>query len=297
LSLIISPTSYKDNQIYKSITPYLILINIFVWILLEMFGDSQSSIYLIKSGALFGPLVSEGEYWRLLLPIFIHVGIIHLLFNQLALLIFGRLNEYSYGKLQFLTIYIFSGLFANLLSYYITPFNISAGSSGGIFGIAGSYLSFLLFQKPKNLIDNKENLLGISIIISINLLYGLTDSKIDNWAHIGGLISGFIIGLLILKIFKSNCTFLVNYKQSSRMIILIIILLVILFLNIYIRSVNLKENAHTHIFSAKVHVENGQNQKAFDELNIARDIAAENKDLNTLNNVKNLIQSLNQIEK
>ena len=167
MSLIIFPTSYKDNQIYKSITLYLILINILVWFLLEIFGDSKNSSYLIKSGALFGPLVSEGEYWRLLLSIFIHVGIIHLLFNQLALLIFGRLNEYTYGKLQCLTIYIFSGLFANLLSYYITPFNISAGSSGAIFGIAGSYLSFLLFKKPKNSIDNKGNLLGISIIISI----------------------------------------------------------------------------------------------------------------------------------
>ena len=296
MSVIIFSTSYKNIKIFKSIIPYIILINIFVWISLEIFGNSKNSTDLIKFGALFGPFVSEGEYWRLFLSIFIHVGIIHLLFNQLAILIFVRLNENEYSNLKLLTIYIFSGLFANLLSYYITPFNISAGSSGAIFGMAGSYLSFLLFKKPKNAIENKENLLGISIIILINLFYGLMDSKIDNWAHIGGLISGFIIGLLLLKIFNSNTPSLDSNRQSIKIIFFITILMLILLLNIYIRSSNLKNNSFTHIFSAEIHAKNDNNQKALNELITAKEIATKNKDLNTLNDIKNLIQSLNQIE-
>ena len=87
----------------------------------------------------------------------------------------------------------------------------------------------LLFKKPKNPIENKENLLGISIIILINLFYGLMDSKIDNWAHIGGLISGFIIGLLLLKIFNSNAPSLDSNRQSIKIIFFITILMLILF--------------------------------------------------------------------
>ena len=296
MSVIIFSTSYKKNKIFKSIIPYLILINISVWILLELFGNSKNSTDLIKFGALFGPFVSEGEYWRLFLSIFIHVGIIHLLFNQLAILIFVRLNENEFNNLKLLTIYIFSGLFANLLSYYMTPFNISAGSSGAIFGMAGSYLSSLLFKKPKNPIENKENLLGISIIILVNLFYGLIDSNIDNWAHIGGLISGFITGLFLLKIFNSNSS-LDRNKKSIKIIFFITISMLILLSNIYIRSSDLKKNVLTHIFSAEIHAKNDNNEKALKELIIAKEIATKNKDLNTLNDIKNLIQSLNQIEK
>ncbi len=263
------------------------MVNILIWIFLEILGNSKNPISLIEFGALFGPFVSNGDYWRFFSSIFIHIGIIHLLFNQIAILIFIRLNESIYGNLKLLIIYIFSGLFANLLSYYLTPFNISAGSSGAIFGIAGSYLAFLLYQKPKEPIEKRENLIGISIIILINLLYGITDTRIDNWAHIGGLISGFIMGLLMLKIF--------NYQTNLfiKMSLLIIIILTLL-LNIHLRSYYLKHNISTYIFSAEIYIKTSNKEKALYELISAKEIAYKNHDQNSLNKINNLIQSINK---
>ena len=102
--------------------------------------------------------------------------------------------------------------------------------------------------------------------------------------------------LLILKIFNSNSS-LDRNKKSIKIIFFITISMLILLSNIYIRSSDLKKNILTHIFSAEIHAKNDNNEKALKELIIAKEIATKNKDLNTLNDIKNLIQSLNQIEK
>ena len=92
------------------VTWALLAVNILVWIATEIAGGSEDTQVLLDFGAMFGPTIANGEYWRLFTAMFLHVGLMHLLFNGLALLIFGQVVERTYGHLQFVIIYVLAGL-------------------------------------------------------------------------------------------------------------------------------------------------------------------------------------------
>ena len=179
------------------VTPILININILIFIAMILSGvhfllpENQS---LLEWGANFRPLTLAGQWWRLFSAIFLHIGIFHLLLNMYALLYIGFLLEPYLGKTRFLAAYLISGIAASVTSLWCHDLTISAGASGAIFGMYGVFLALL----TTNLLDKsvkKALLASIAVFVGYNILYGLNpDSGVDNAAHIGGLISGLIIG-------------------------------------------------------------------------------------------------------
>lgn len=183
------------------VTYTLIGINVLLFVLMYIFGNgSEDSLTLIKFGANVKILVQAGEYYRLLTSAFLHIGILHLFFNNYALLMIGAQLESFLGKGKFLIVYLVSAIFGNLLSLLFTT-GISAGASGAIFGLLGSLLYFGYHYRVYlgNLIHSK-----IIPVIILNLVIGFMTPGIDNAAHIGGLIGGMLITMALGLKYKSK---------------------------------------------------------------------------------------------
>ena len=184
-------------------TPVILDINLLIFIIMIFCGVNfmePEGQELIKWGANYGPLTSDGQQWRLLTSIFIHAGIIHLANNMFALGLIGYFLEKTIGSLKFMTIYILTGLIASFASLLVNQSMVSLGASGAIFGIYGLVAALLLF----NYIDKNLSLLlkiSIPIFIIINLILSLK-SGVDMAAHLGGLISGFVIGITYFPLMK-----------------------------------------------------------------------------------------------
>ncbi|MFE8702473.1 rhomboid family intramembrane serine protease [Cytobacillus sp. FJAT-54145] len=169
-------------------TYFFIAIQVIVFLLLELNGGSTNTSTLIQFGAKFNPLIIEGEWWRFLSPIVLHIGIFHLLMNTLALYFLGTAVEKIYGNSRFLFIYLIAGFCGSVASFIFSP-NLSAGASGAIFGCFGALLYFGLIYPKLFFRTMGANIL---VVLAINLSFGFTIPGIDNAGHIGGLIGGFL---------------------------------------------------------------------------------------------------------
>lgn len=180
---------------FKSpVLTYIFLgINLVVFLMMTVAGGSTNSEVLIAFGAKYNPLIVEGEYWRFITPMFLHIGVFHLLFNSYALYNLGPGIEGVYGRWKFLLIYLFAGATGSLASFYFSN-NISAGASGAIFGLLGAFL-FFGYKRPKIFARGLGG--GIVTALIINLVYGFTATGIDNFAHLGGLFGGLIIASVV----------------------------------------------------------------------------------------------------
>jgi rhomboid protease GluP len=170
----------------------LIVINILVSVLIYIFSLITKVDYgrlLTVFGSKNNYLIMYNEqYWRFLTPIFLHGGKLHLTMNCISLYALGNVVERLYGKWRFIVIYFLSGLIGSLVSFCFS-INDAVGASGAIFGLLGALIYFYL-EKP----DIAFKFFGknIFIILAINLVYGFSVSGIDNYAHIRGLIGGFL---------------------------------------------------------------------------------------------------------
>ena len=137
-------------------------------------------------------MISEGEWWRLVTPMFLHAGLMHLLFNMFSLFIFGPELERVAGKARFLTIYLLSGIFANIASFFLGgPEFAHVGASGAIFGIFGAFGALVYYTK--NAFPQLRQIMLPIIVISVIMTF--LQPGINVIGHIAGLIVGFIIGL------------------------------------------------------------------------------------------------------
>ncbi|WP_174734127.1 rhomboid family protein [Mesobacillus harenae] len=181
----------EEKSIFEFGKPFLTYVFIFIQIAmflwLEMNGGSTNTSTLIKYGAKFNPLILEGEWWRFFTPIVLHIGLLHLLMNTIALFYLGPLVERLYGSGRFLLIYLFAGFSGSLASFIFSP-HLSAGASGAIFGCFGALLYFGVIH-PRLFFRTMG--MNILIVIGINLVFGFTIPGIDNAGHIGGLAGGF----------------------------------------------------------------------------------------------------------
>jgi len=177
------------------ITPIIIILNILIFAVMVISGVHlfmPTNESLLLWGANFRPTTIDGEWWRLFTSTFIHIGIFHLLMNMYALAYIGLLLEPYLGKVRFLSAYIIAGIFGSVVSLYWNEITISAGASGAIFGMYGVFLA-LLTTKLIHKSARKSLLISIAVFVLYNLANGLKEG-IDNAAHIGGLVSGLIIG-------------------------------------------------------------------------------------------------------
>jgi rhomboid protease GluP len=188
--------SYRRR--FKPTATYVLLaVNILVFILMELAGGSMSQDVLLNFGASYGPYIRRGEYWRLVMPMFLHIGILHLLVNMYALYLLGRILEQVYGYGRFTLLYVLCGMGSSLLS--MTRSNaIAAGASGAIFGIAGVMLvTGYLHREAVPPRWGRVFGRGMVPLIALNLVLGLSIPHIDNWGHLGGLATGTLLALFI----------------------------------------------------------------------------------------------------
>lgn len=179
---------------YRAKTPFLtyalIAVNILVAGLIYLYsmrsGQSYSDL-LTVFGAKVNSSIMNGEYWRLITPVFLHSGTVHLLINCYSLYVIGITVERVFGHLKFALIYFFAGLMGCIFSFMFS-INPGVGASGAIFGLMGALLFFGL-ERPALF----RAYFGYSVIatIVVNLAYGFSRSGIDNYAHLGGLVGGF----------------------------------------------------------------------------------------------------------
>jgi rhomboid protease GluP len=194
--------SQSKEHVKKSLTgqfkerPYLtfllIITNLILFLLMTLAGGSTRSNVLVLFGAKVNSLIIQGEIWRLFTNIFLHIGFLHLSFNLYALWALGPIVEELIGRLRYIIIYLLSGISGSIISFLFVD-ALSAGASGAIFGLMGALVSNT--RKNPSLWKSGfgKNLI---IIIFLNLSLGFFQPGIDNFAHIGGLVCGLILGRL-----------------------------------------------------------------------------------------------------
>ena len=155
---------------------------------------------LVRLGSNFGPYTADGDWWRLLTSMFLHVGLIHLAFNMWALASFGPLIERLYGSVSYLVIYVVAGLAGALASISWRPDINSIGASGAIFGILGALIAAQMRNAgtiPGSVLTPLRNSSLIYMVFALSA--GLASKGVDNAAHIGGMAAGFLAGLALSR--------------------------------------------------------------------------------------------------
>lgn len=153
---------------------------------------------IAQLGGDFAPLTLGGQWWRIGASMFLHYGVLHVGMNMLVLWQ-ARFVELLYGRAGFLIAYLASGLVGALASLAVHPFAVGVGASGAVFGVFGAFGAFLWMNRdridPEAMRKPARGLLGF---IVINLVFGLSVKGVDITAHIGGLIAGFVAGVVLL---------------------------------------------------------------------------------------------------
>ncbi|XP_028944198.1 RHOMBOID-like protein 1 [Malus domestica] len=156
-----------------------------------------SSTTLEKMGALDAQrVVHQHQGWRLISCMWLHAGVFHVLANMLSLVFIGIRLEQEFGFVRIGFLYLMSGFGGSLLSALFIQYGISVGASGALFGLLGSMLSELISNWTMY-VNKLAALLTLLFIIIINLAVGILP-HVDNFAHIGGFVSGFLLGFLFL---------------------------------------------------------------------------------------------------
>lgn len=187
-------------RFHPRVTYFLLGVIAIVFIALELTGGSTSVPNLIKFGALTATRLHDGETWRLITPIFLHIGFLHIAFNGYALYQLGFICESLFGGIRFGAAFILCGIGGNLLSATLNSEAVSAGASGAIFGLAGLLL-VAAFHNRQELINPEARsalLRGMLPFVAYNLIFGFVIPGIDNYCHLGGLVTGALLGLIIL---------------------------------------------------------------------------------------------------
>ena len=174
----------------------LFAFNIFLFALMLFAGGSDRT--LLEFGAKSNFEIDNGEIWRFVTPIFLHVGILHLAFNSYALWIVGPQVEKLYGGARFFILYIVTGIAGVAASYWYHPQDPSAGASGAIFGLFGVLLVFSIkYRKSIPAFFSQALGKGILMTVAINLAIGFYIPQIDLAAHVGGFVAGCVLAAAI----------------------------------------------------------------------------------------------------
>ncbi len=196
--------NFHNSNLY--LTYSIIGVNTLLFILMVINGAGlfePNALVHIRWGSNYTPLTLSGDWWRLLSNTFVHFGVIHLLMNMYCLYSISIYLEPLLGKLRFITAYCCTGVIGSLVSLWWHPGGInSAGASGAVFGMYGVFLALLTTKLVPEAV-RKSLLQSIVIFIGYNLVYGMK-SGVDNAAHAGGLVSGFIIGYAFVYMVKSE---------------------------------------------------------------------------------------------
>ncbi|SFL07925.1 Membrane associated serine protease, rhomboid family [Paenibacillus sp. 1_12] len=192
--------SLKEYFRLYPVTALLIIVNIVVWGVMEVYSFGQDpSITRLQFGAIFDLPNMKAETWRYVTAMFIHIGFEHLFFNSFALYVFAPPLERMLGKWRYLLTYIVSGITGNIFSMWLhKDYFVSAGASGAIYGIYAAFLFLAIFRK--DIIDQytKKTIL---VIVGVGFASSLIIPRIDIYAHLGGFVGGIVtMALIVLSI-------------------------------------------------------------------------------------------------
>ncbi len=185
--------------LHKPVVTYILLAAIGVAFVLQTIrGGSTNMQTLYIMGAQVNSQVAQGEYWRLLTAMFLHIGLMHLAFNAFALYSLGLDMERSFGSLRFALVYFLSGLIGGVIYFITGPPNVlSAGASGAIFGLVGAELAYIMSNRALFGTGGRQRLTNLVFLLGINLVLGFTVPGINNIVHIGGFLAGFGLGFAL----------------------------------------------------------------------------------------------------
>jgi membrane associated rhomboid family serine protease/antitoxin component YwqK of YwqJK toxin-antitoxin module len=168
-----------------------------LWWKADGFGEPLWTHTLLDNGALFNPLTLGGQWYRVFFHLFFHGNIIHLVLNMVVLVAVGYSIEVRVGTLKFLTVYFLAGIAGAFLSMYWNLFTVGVGASGALFGLLGFAFVLDLHAWRTEGRSPSPILVTLLFVFAINLLFG-EELRVDNAAHIGGLLAGIILALIPL---------------------------------------------------------------------------------------------------
>lgn len=180
-------------------TIILVVLNVLVFLAVEFTGFSQDTVHMLDWGAAYTPcIVEEGETYRIFTSMFLHFGIEHLINNMLVLFILGSRLERVIGSLRFAVIYFLGGIAGNVVSLLYDlkqgEAAVSVGASGAVFAVMGGMILVVLCNKGRL---EDLSMRQILILAVFSLYFGFTSSGVDNAAHLGGFLAGFILAVIV----------------------------------------------------------------------------------------------------
>ncbi|HLR08985.1 MAG TPA: rhomboid family intramembrane serine protease [Bacillota bacterium] len=186
---------------FYPVVSILVIIHIVLYTIIDLLA-LQIGEQIYAWGIGFNPLIAEGEYWRIITPMFLHAGFMHMLFNSFALVLFGPALEQMLGKFKFILAYLLVGVAGNIGTFLLDPNRMEpflstphVGASGAIYGLFGIYIYMAVFRK--DLID-PASVQIVMVIFIIGMLMTFLRPGINISAHVFGFIGGFALGPIIL---------------------------------------------------------------------------------------------------
>lgn len=182
-------------------TIFLVIINVSVFFGLSFIGMTEDASFMAEHGAMYVPYVLErGEYYRIFTSMFLHFGFQHLMNNMVMLIAIGYTLENELGRVKFLILYLLSGVGGTFVSMYqdihINEYAVAAGASGAIFGLIGATIYVALRNHGR--VGNVSGR-GLVFMAAVTLYYGYANGGVDNFAHVGGLVSGIMLAFLLYR--------------------------------------------------------------------------------------------------
>ncbi|UPK46039.1 MULTISPECIES: rhomboid family intramembrane serine protease [Paenibacillus] len=201
--------NWKSYLKFFPLTSILLIANVVMFIVLSFNGGSTNSMTLLKFGALVNHELFAADWWRYITSMFLHAGFSHLLFNSFALIVFAPPMERLLGSVRYGVLYLGGGILGNILAvaWYnsVGATTISVGASGAIYAIYGAFLYVALFQRTM-MDETSRKTLYTLLIFGIIFSFAMTGI---NWmAHLGGLLGGFFIYGLLIRLWKPR-----SFKQ------------------------------------------------------------------------------------
>lgn len=187
------------------VTFFLLALTTLVFVAMQLiyFGNATSTQAIFNSGGMYGAYVmyDHSQLWRLVTPIFVHIGWEHFFFNALTLYFVGQMAEQIWGHHKFLALYVLSGIVGNVFTLFFTPNVVAAGASTSLFGVFAAIMVAGYFGRNPYLKELGRN---YQALILINLLFNLFTPSVGIAGHIGGLVGGVLCAIFLPTIVEKH---------------------------------------------------------------------------------------------
>ena len=199
------PSPIRVAQLRSSWTTYGLTASLVGVALVTHFfvGESSDPGVLLRVGAMVRGRIDDGEWWRLISCVFVHVGTVHLLVNTIAVYFLVKVLEEVFGPARSLAIYLGAGVAGAVASYLASPIGVSAGASGAVFGVLGALFIELTLHKARYRAAWKNGMWSRIVLVTVAQAgIGFLYPVIDQWAHGAGLVGGIVLGAVLSPNFR-----------------------------------------------------------------------------------------------